>query len=194
MYITDVILLVVETENGHKLVGRSLFQKKIYFLSILCNQDFGFKAHYYGPHSGFVSEHINGLVSDNVLDENIQFVTTDSIEQNDLGEKRRHTYSLTSIGKKALKSVKKKDDFQKWNNALNEINGQEVANDFNLISIAAKVHYIIDWNPETSVTDVCKTVKKYGWNFDAADIKKVISFLIVLKLVDMKQQNIKGIL
>ena len=194
MYITDVILLVVGMENGHELIGRPLFQKKIYLLSILCNQNFGFKAHYYGPHSGFVSEHINGLVSDKLLDENIQFFTTDSIEQNDLGEKRRHTYSLTSMGKKALKSIKSKDDFQKWNDALNALNGQEIANNFNLISIAAKVHYIIDWNPETSVKDVCKTVKKYGWKFDEADIKKVISFLIALKLVDMKQQNINGVL
>ena len=183
MHIIDILPLVVAREKGSKLQGRTLFQKKVYFLSVLCRENFGFSAHYYGPYSSFVAEHLNGLVNDGVLEEDTQFFTTDSIEQNDLGEKRRHTYSLTKVGEKVWKTIQQKNDFQKWDEALEKINNQEIASDFNLLSIAAKVHYIVDWEGEKSVKEVCQTAKEYGWDFTEKDIAKVLSFLTELELV-----------
>lgn len=43
-----------------------------------------------------------------------------------------------------------------------KINDQKIADDFNLLSIAAKVHYIVDWEGEKSVKEVCQTAKEYG--------------------------------
>ena len=187
MHIIDILPLVVAREKGGKLQGRTLFQKKVYFLSVLCKKNFGFSAHYYGPYSSFVAEHLDGLVNDGVLEEDTRFFTTDPTEKNDLGEKRRHTYSLTNEGKEVWKTVQEKEDFQKWDRALKKINDQKIADNFNLLSIAAKVHYIIDWEGEKSVKEVCQTAKEYGWDFTEKDIAKVLSFLTKLKLVKTKE-------
>ncbi len=187
MHIIDALLLVIANEKECKLQGRTLFQKKIYFLSVLRKEDFGFSPHYYGPYSSFVAEHLNGLVNDEVLEEDTQFFTTDSIEQNALGEKRRHTYSLTSVGEKVWKTIQQKEDFQEWDEALKKINNQEIANDFNLLSIAAKVHYIVDWEGEKSAKEVLQTAKEYGWSFTLEDIKNVLSFLTGLGLVTVDE-------
>ena len=182
MHIIDVLLLVVEREGEDGLHGRTLLQKKLYFLSVLQKENFGFSAHYYGPYSSFVAEHLNGLVEDGIFKEVTEFFTTDSTERNDLGEMRRHTYFLTDEGKRVWESTEKKDDFPKWDRTLQKINSQEIANNFNLLSIAAKVHYIVDWEGEKSVKEVCHTAKKYGWDFTEKDIAKVLSFLQHLRL------------
>ena len=48
MYTIDVLLLVVKEAGENGLKGRTLLQKKVYFLSELMNIDLGFTAHYYG--------------------------------------------------------------------------------------------------------------------------------------------------
>ena len=187
MRITDVLLLVVEKEGKDGLHGRTLLQKKLYFLSVMQKENFGFSAHYYGPYSAFVAEHLNGLVEYGIFKEVTEFFATDSTERNALGEKRRHTYFLTDEGIRAWQVTQKKSDFPKWDRALKKINDQEIANNFNLLSIAAKVHYIVDWEGEKSVKEVCQTAKEYGWDFTEKDIKKVLSFLMKLKLVKTKE-------
>ena len=47
MHIQDLILLVIGNEKGQNLQGRTLLQKKFYFLSVLGSTDFGFGPHYY---------------------------------------------------------------------------------------------------------------------------------------------------
>ena len=182
MHIIDILPLVVARERSGKLRGRTLFQKKVYFLSVLCKENFGFSAHYYGPYSSFVAEHLDGLVNDGILEENTRFFA-DPTEKNALGEKRRHTYSLTDEGKEVWKNVQEKKDFQKWDEALKKINDQDIADNFNLLSIAAKVHYIVDWEGEKSVKEVCQTAKEYGWDFTEKDIAKVLFFLTELELI-----------
>lgn len=183
MHIIDALLLVVESEGKEGLHGRTLLQKKLYFLSVLQKANFGFSAHYYGPYSSFVAEHLNGLVEDGIFKEVTEFFTTDSTERNALGEMRRHTYLLTDEGSRVWEGTQKKNDFPKWNETLQKINSQEIANDFNLLSIAAKVHYIVDWGGGKSVKEVCQTAKEYGWDFTKKDIAEVLSFLTELELV-----------
>lgn len=183
MHIIDALLLTVEREGKNGLHGRTLLQKKLYFLSVLRKANFGFSAHYYGPYSSFVAEHLNGLVEDGIFKEVTEFFTTDSTERNALGEMRRHTYFLTDEGRRVWKSTQKKDDFPKWNRTLQKINSEKIANNFNLLSIAAKVHYIVDWKGEKSVKEVCQIAKEYDWDFTEKDIAKVLSFLTKLKLV-----------
>ena len=183
MHIIDALLLVVDREGKDGLHGRTLLQKKLYFLSVLQKANFGFSAHYYGPYSSFVAEHLNGLVEDGIFKEVTEFFTTDSTERNTLGEMRRHTYSLTAEGERVWEATQDKGDFPKWDKTLRKINKQDIANDFNLLSIAAKVHYIVDWEGEKSVEEVCQTAKEYGWDFTERDIAKVLLFLTGLGLV-----------
>ena len=69
MHIQDLILFVIESEGEDGLRGRTLLQKKLYFLSILEKVDLGFAPHYYGPYSSLVAENLDILVSARFLNE-----------------------------------------------------------------------------------------------------------------------------
>lgn len=183
MHIIDILLLVVKEEGENGLRGRTLLQKKVYFLSVLRNENFGFSAHYYGPYSSFVAEHLDGLVYDGILKEATESWNTASSERNALGEIRRHTYTLTDEASKFWDDTRKKPDFSKWHQTLESVNAQEIAHDFNQLSIAAKVHYIVNWREKSTVEEVRQVAKEYGWNVSEEDIESVLSFLTKLGLV-----------
>ena len=183
MHIVDILLLVIKGEPAEELRGRTLLQKKIYFLSVLCKENFGFSAHYYGPYSSFVAEHLDGLVNYGVIKEVTESFINTSVERNTFGEIRRHTYSLTNDTEKIWKTAQQKPEYRKWDNALQAINKQEISQDFNKLSIAAKVHYIVSWQRESTVEEVKQVAKKYDWDVSTEDIESVLSFLTRLGLV-----------
>ncbi len=183
MHILDILLLVIKGEPREELRGRTLLQKKIYFLSVLCKENFGFSAHYYGPYSSFVAEHLDGLVNYGVLKEFTESFTTATAEQNAFGEIRRHTYSLSADAEEIWEVTQQKPEFQKWDNALQSINKQEISQDFNKLSIAAKVHYIVSWQGESTVEEIEQIAKEHKWKVDDKDIAGVLSFLQELGLV-----------
>ena len=183
MHIVDTLLLVIARENNGELRGRTLLQKKIYFLSVLLKENYGFSAHYYGPYSSFVAEHLDGLVNYGVLNEVTESFTSASSEENFLGEIRRHTYSFTHDAEKIWDITQQKPDFQKWDDALRSINDKEISHDFNKLSIAAKVHYIVSWEGKSALKQIQKIAKDYGWNVRQEDIISVYSFLSELGLV-----------
>jgi len=59
----------------------------------------------------------------------------------------------------------------------------EIAHDFNKLSIAAKVHYIVSWRGKRTIKQVQKVAKEYGWDVSTEDIESVLSFLKGLELV-----------
>ena len=71
----------------------------------------------------------------------------------------------------------------KWKEKLERINSHEIAQDFNKLSIAAKVHYIVKWRGKTTVAEVKQVAGEYGWSVQRNDIETVISFLTELGLV-----------
>lgn len=75
MHIHDLILLVVSKEEEQSLRGRTLLQKKLYFLSMLKRVDFGFRPHYYGPYSSWVAENLDTLVGIGFLKEMTETVS-----------------------------------------------------------------------------------------------------------------------
>lgn len=188
MHIIDILLLVVKNEEDG-LRGRTLLQKKVYFLSVLMDADLGFSPHYYGPYSSYVASHLDSLVNCGLLREVTDSFATDSGEQNVFGEIRRHTYfipdSAESVWQDIQQDIKKKPQFAKWQDALKQINEQDISNDFNKLSIAAKVHYIVSWerNGPLTLTQVQQIAKEYNWKLDEEDIKNVLSFLTHLGLV-----------
>ena len=152
-------------------------------MSILQKENLGFSAHYYGPYSSFVAEHLDGLVYDGILKEATESWNTASSERNALGEIRRHTYTLTAEASKLWEATRKKPSFSEWDKELDRINAQPISGDFNQLSIAAKVHYIVNWREESTVEEVRQVAKEYGWNVSEEDIESVLSFLTKLGLV-----------
>lgn len=189
MHIVDILLLVIKSEPREELRGRTLLQKKIYFLSVLLKENFGFSAHYYGPYSSFVAEHLDGLVNYGVIKEVTESFTTALVERNTFGEIRRHTYSLTDDAAEIWEATQQKPEFQEWDEALQSINERKISQNFNMLSIAAKVHYIISWQGQSTIEEVKQIAEEYGWNVDEGDIESVLSFLKELGLVTTDESD-----
>ena len=183
MHIVDVLLLVVKNEGEGGLRGRTLLQKKVYFLSILLNEPYGFTAHYYGPYSSYVAGNLDSLVNCGFLHEKTEAFAASLTDRSFFGEIRRHTYTLTNDGQEVWNDIAKEPDFEKWKNALDLIKGQPISNDFNKLSIAAKVHYIVNWRGKSTMGEVKQVAEEYGWNVKEEDIEGVLSFLTGLELI-----------
>ena len=179
MHIIDILLLVVKSEvDGLK--GRTLLQKKVYFLSVLMKFDLGFSPHYYGPYSSYVASHLDSLVNCGLLKEVTESFSND---QNVFGEIRRHTYSVPDNFEPIWQDIQEKPGFFKWQAALNQINEQIISKDFNKLSIAAKVHYIVSWEGQSTLKEVRQVAKEYDWDVSTEDIASILSFLEELELV-----------
>ena len=179
MHIQDLILLVIGSEeNGIR--GRTLLQKKLYFLSKLKGVDHGFRPHYYGPYSSLVAENLDILVSARFLNEVTETFETD---QNIFGEIRRHTYYLTPDGDTVMEEIRKEDEYANWKQALDTLNSHPVARDFNTLSIAAKVYYIVNRQGRSTTEQIQEVAKEYDWDIDDSQIENVRSFLEDLSLI-----------
>ena len=186
MHIQDLILLAIGNEPGKTLRGRTTLQKKLYFLSVLKDVDLGFRPHYYGPYSSWVEENLDILVSCGFLNE---VTETFSSAQNVFGEIRRHTYSLTSDGDTIMDNIQKLKEYSNWNEELKRINEQPLANDFNKLSIASKVHYIIKVKERATPEQIRQTARKYGWQISDSDIEEVSLFLQNLLLISVTDKT-----
>ena len=179
MHIIDILLLVVGSEkNGLK--GRTLLQKKVYFLSVLMDVDLGFSPHYYGPYSSYVASHLDSLVNSGLLKEVTESFSND---QNVFGEMRRHTYFVPDNFEPIWQDIQEKPGFPEWQDALKRVNEQDISKDFNKLSIAAKVYYIVSWEGQSTLKEVRQVAKEYGWDVEEEDIENILTFLTVLELV-----------
>ena len=185
MHIQDKILLVIGSEEDKCLQGRTILQKKLYFLSILLKDDsLGFGPHYYGPYSSWVAENLDILVSARFLKEVAETFPTD---QNIFGEIRRHTYSLTSDGGDVMGEIEKDADYKHWKKAIDRLNKQELANDFNTLSIAAKVYYIVNRKGSATIDQIREVAKDYGWEINKSQVENVRTFLEGLSLISRRK-------
>ena len=184
MHIQDLILLVIGNEKNKNLQGRTILQKKLYFLSVLGKTDFGFGPHYYGPYSSWTAENLDILVSARFLNEVTETFPTG---RNIFGEIRRHTYSLTPDGEDVMEEIEQEDEYTDWKQTLDRLNRQESANDFNTISIAAKVYYIVNRQGKTTTEQIRKVAKEFGWKLNKSQIENVRSFLEDLSLISVEK-------
>ena len=182
MHIQDLILLVIGSEKRKSLRGRTTLQKKLYFLSVLEETDLGFGPHYYGPYSSWVAENLDILVSARFLKEVTETFSTD---RNIFGEIRRHTYSLTPDGDIIMDEIRKEAGYTDWKQRLDTLNSHSLASDFNTLSIAAKVYYIVNRQGRATTEQIQEVAKEYDWRINDSDIEGVLSFLKALTLISV---------
>ena len=134
MTISDAILAVLADDTTQ---GRTMLQKKIYFLSVLADKNFSFRPHFFGPYSSAVSTTLSALVeADFIKETRVGYgVATD------FGEMSRYDYVLSDFGKEVVNS--RHDTISQYEEQIAEINNSGVASNINTISIAAKVHFIV---------------------------------------------------
>ena len=174
MSLNDALLAALADEDTH---GRTLLQKKIYFLSVLAEEDFGFRPHYFGPYSSNVSTSLSALVeADFIKETRVGYGIATAF-----GEMSRYDYALSDSGKEVIDS--RDESLSRYSDYLAKINDSGVASDINTISIAAKVYFIVSGLGETTIEQVKNQAQSLGWDISEDSILDVIEYLETLGLV-----------
>ena len=174
MSINDAILAILDDESTH---GRTMLQKKMYFLSVLTDENFGFRPHFFGPYSSQVSTSLSALDEADFVEETRKGygVTTN------FGEMSRYDYELSDSGREVVES--RAEIKSRYSEYLDMINNSGIASDINTISIAAKVHFILADQGEATSSQITEQAESLGWNVSEKDIKRVVKSLESLGLV-----------
>lgn len=181
---TDFLLCLIDASGG-AIAGRTLLQKKAFFVTQLLGEDFGLKfdAHYYGPYSSTVEGTTTQLKNLGFLQEsNTGFgILSDGFEV------RRYDYSLTSDGKVLVEKLRNTREYESINNATRRMLAAGDPNYMEL-SIAAKAYFLLKKKEggETSVAELIKQAEKYSWNISPESVQRGISFLKSIGLTSEK--------
>jgi uncharacterized protein YwgA len=166
--------------NGGEVQGRTLLQKRAYFVSLLTNIEvnLGFDAHYYGPYSATVDGTVTEMKNLGLVEE----ASTGFGVVSGGFEMRRYDYRLTEDGKLLVERKRASDDYRKIKDALDRISAAGNPNYVEL-SIAAKAFFILRKNntPMTT-TQLVEAAKKFNWEINEASSQKAVQFLRNLNL------------
>jgi uncharacterized protein YwgA len=168
------ILLLLFSYYKNKMSGKTTVQKRMYFLSNFISKDFGFQHYYYGPFSNLVNQAIDYNCGLGFINEDFIFFSP---------ELKRFDYELTKDGKEFvqhLKSNGEKDlskELKKFYELM--INCGDTG-DYNLLSWAAKIHYIKKQEPSLDIekkSDIIKKLSSYGWKLTDAEFESGKEFV-----------------
>ena len=180
MNATDFVLALIDAFDGH-VEGRSLLQKRAYFISLLAGINFhlGFVTHYYGPYSAVVDDSLNRLRTSGFLKETeLEPRTTPT------GFKiRRHDYKLTPEGMRAAAVLKQTPEYSRIADTCNAI--AKAGNPDRLtLSIAARAHYVLKKRrQEMSLAAVVREVQRFNSTIPKASLDNSVQFLEGLNLI-----------
>ncbi len=178
MSITNAILAMLwaespkDSKTERPLHGRTLLQKKMYFLSVLSHEEFGFRPHYFGPYSSQVSTSLSALIEAGFVKENRVGYGVETT----FGEMTRFDYALTDAGWSVVR-----DDptvLEPYREYLTKINSSKIASELVTMAIAAKVHFVIPSDEEVTIDEIKKEAQSLGWTVSNASIEGVIDYLV----------------
>jgi uncharacterized protein YwgA len=168
-------LLSVIAASGGNVDGRTLLQKRSYFVLLLSrmNLDFGFHAYYYGPYSSTLDGTLTQLKNLGFLEES----STGFGVVSGGFEMRRYDYRLSEDAKKILEPILPSAEYQAVERAVQEI--RDAGNpDYMQLSIAAKAHYILQkQGKRMSSTELLAEAKEFNWNISEQSLKDAVEFL-----------------
>jgi hypothetical protein len=177
---TDFLLCLIDAFGG-TVQGRTLLQKRAFFVTELVGKDFGMKfdAHFYGPYSSTVDGTTTQLKNLGFLQES----STGFGILSDGFEVRRYDYSLTEDGKYLLKKLRDTPAYTAIKDAADRVLAAGDPNYMEL-SIAAKAYFILKKKEKggMSVAELVKQAENYNWSISAESTKRAISFLTSLGL------------
>ncbi|MEI7731176.1 MAG: hypothetical protein WCO56_16500 [Verrucomicrobiota bacterium] len=182
MKVRSVILLSLDAFGGI-VSGKTMLQKRLFFMAQYLKQEWGFNAHYYGPYSNLIASElvtlkVQGLVAESCL----RYGGADSSGF----EKKRCDYTLTETGKNAVQWLKK--EFPNDSNKLRQIALRIVeAGDLGYedLSIAAKAYFILKQSESDmlSTAEIADKARKFSWQVTEPQISKACGYLVSLGLV-----------
>ena len=182
MSITDALLAAIGSEEDG-IQGRTLLQKRMYFLSVLVKEDFQFTPYYYGPYSSRVADQLGALREAAFVSEQSELYGTSG----PFGEMRRFDYRLTPAGKQLVD--RHSEDMKVYNEALGRISNHRIASDTRLLSTAAKVHFIVSEHGRATVPEIQRWAKELGWSVEPKQVDLVVNYLEHLDLVEAQRES-----
>ena len=171
-------LLIVLEESGGAIDGRTLLQKRVYFVQRVLGEEFIlFRPHFYGPFAPEVESAMGLLVE-------LGFV---SEEQRKVGisERIRYDYDLTEDGVRLAGSLANANPTIAGSikDAVSRIAASGKLN-YNQLSLAAKVEHILAAEGRSmTAQDICQRASELGWQFGAQNVMPISKFLQSLGLV-----------
>lgn len=177
---TDFMLCLIDSSGG-TVQGRTLLQKRAFFVTELIGEDFGLKfdAHYYGPFSPTVEGTATQLKNLGFLQES----STGFGIVSDGFEVRRYDYTLTDDGKFLVGGLRETPEYEKISAAMHRI---LAAGDpsYMELSIAAKAYFLLKKKEgnRMSVAELVKEAEKYSWNISPQSVTRAIAFLTSIDL------------
>ena len=172
--IRDVVLLAYKAFGG-TIRGKTLLQKRVYFLSVFLRSDLGYEAHYYGPYS-------EGVATANAEMKSLGFLSEAAtgwgVDRRGF-EMARYDYALTDAGAR-LAEKKAASNPQLWEQV--EAAAKVVRDAGNLdymeLSIAAKAYYVLmHLKRKATLDDISEMLPKFGWSVKKEELANATQFL-----------------
>lgn len=181
---TDEFLISLISSFGGSTQGRTLLQKRAYFVALLSGIDPNLKydAHYYGPYSTTVDNAVGQLASIGFLSEQ---ATNFGPGQSGF-EIKRYDYTLTDDGRTISQVLSKTAEHKKIATAVKKI--VDAGNpDYFILSIAAKALYILrKRSAATSKEEIIRQAQRFDWNIEKRDLDRAVQFLERLGIIRVK--------
>lgn len=174
MKVRDVLLLMLD-HSGGMLSGRTLIQKRLFFLNLLMDLDIRYHPHYYGPFSPEVDNALGQCIALGLIEETVTGFTAD-----DGGfEGRSFEFRLTPDGHTVVDLIKEQEpkslaDVSKNLDRLDEAGRLNYLQ----LSIAAKALYDLRSadKPLTSA-GIENQAQSFGWGVPEPEVKNAVEFL-----------------
>jgi uncharacterized protein YwgA len=174
MNATDFVISLVDASGG-SIQGRTLLQKRAYFLTLLAGLDIDvdFDAHFYGPYSAVVDNTMTQLKNLSFIEESATAYGVD----NTGFEMKRYDYRLTPDGQKIAEKLRATPEYGQIRRIVNRMTESGNLNYMEL-SIAAKAFFILKKRKERmSKDEIIREARKFDWNIQPPSLDKAVSFL-----------------
>lgn len=176
----DVLVLAFRAFDG-AMRGKTLLQKRVYFLSVMLGIDLGYEAHYYGPYSEKVATLNSELKSLGYVSE-----TSSAWGYDQRGfEMARHDFKLTEMGARlAVRKTEAQSELWKRIQDAAAVVSKAGDLDYMELSIAAKAYYVLNkLSGRATHADIAAMIPKFGWSVNDKQLEKATDFLAKANLV-----------
>jgi len=180
MLARDVLMLAYKAFDGG-MRGKTLLQKRVYFLSVVLGIDMGYEAHYYGPYSEQVASLNSELKALGYISESS---SAWGYDQRGF-EMARFDFRFTEIGAR-IADRKAENDPELWQRIQQAASIVKQAGDLDYmeLSIAAKAYYVLTkLNGKATLEDIAGMLPKFGWSVSEEQLEKATQFLEKANLI-----------
>jgi len=170
------LLIAILSVDPNGIDGRTAIQKLGYFASVKLKKDVGYGADFYGPFSPLIAANLESLAG-------LDFVVEKG--RRTVRERTMYSYYLTDDGQQLATKIKEQypTEYSTIRNIVKKC-GKMVHYNFNVLSWAAKVHFIlVQTKKAMTYEEAIKAGKLFGWKLDEREIESAVKLLRALGLI-----------